>query len=860
MQILNLNGAWRFREAGTSAWKSAEVPGCNYLDLLRLKEIPDPFDGTNEKDVYWVALKDWEYQKEFDTSDALLSCDRVYLQCKTLDTICDVYLNDTCIGHGENAHLQYQFEIKSLLREKENVLRIVFHSPVKYVEQKQAVERCPRNNNGQDGIPHIRKPQCHFGWDWGPVLPPSGISGDISLVGYTTARFSDICILQNHRKNQVDLEVSAEIEPFSDNEALACKLTVVSPENAVLFEKTANIGEANDFSESVSIPNPQLWWTRDLSDRETQPLYTVKAELLANGTAVDSIQRTIGLRTLELNRERDRYGENFQFKINGVPIFAKGANWIPPDSFVNRYTNERMEYDLTAMKFANMNLLRVWGGGYYESDALYEKCDRDGILIWQDFCFACQPYPFFDEALLKNVQSEVEYNVKRLRHHASLALWNGNNEIETMSIAWRNRLKYVEWTEKFFYHILPEWMQNLDTQTPYIPGSPCGTAHLKGFDRDNVGDTHLWAVWHGLQPLTYYRKRMTRFCSEFGFESLPDLKTIETFAKPQDYSLTSEVFNAHQKCNSGNMKMAYYITSRFRLPKRFEDYIYLSQICQEECVRDATEHWRRNRGRCNGSIWWQLNDCWPVCSWASIDYYGNYKALQYAARHFNAPVTVSIEDTKDAVKIFCINDTQKSFPSCRVQYRLLHFDGKLLTSGHSEVLCLNPLESKCVLTLNVAELQKFGSLKTAVLVVELTDGEHTVLSRRTLLFDAEKNLHLPKTDVQMSVNIENGQAVYTLTADKFTRFLQLHSKSNTAPFSDNYFDLLPGETKTVTQQVEPSATEQELYADISFFSAGDVVPKGTPFTDFLTKMGVLLRPINLGSYIYDHKIPTDLKL
>lgn len=859
MQLLSLNGAWSFREAEKGAWKTAEVPGCNYLDLLRLNEIPDPFDGTNERDVYWVAQTDWEYQKEFDVPAALFSCDRICLQCKTLDTICDVYLNDTCIGHGENAHLQYQFEVKSLLQESGNVLRIVFYSPVKYVEKKQAVEKCPRNNNGQDGIPHIRKPQCHFGWDWGPVLPPSGISGDIALVGYISARFTDVCILQKHSENQVDLQLAAEEEGFAKEKSLTCRFTVLSPDGEVLHENEYPFNEKNTSSALVTIQNPQLWWTRDLSDSDTQPLYTVQAELLADGTAVDTVTKKIGLRTIELNRARDAYGSNFQFKINGVPLFAKGANWIPPDSFVNRYTDARMEYDLNAMKFANMNLLRVWGGGYYESDALYEKCDRDGILIWQDFCFACQPYPFFDDSLLQNVQKEVEYNVKRLRHHACLAIWNGNNEIESMSIAWRNRFKYVEWTEKFFYHILPDWLKKLDAQTPYIPGSPCGIEHLKGFDRDNVGDTHLWAVWHGLQPLTYYRKRMTRFCSEFGFESLPDLKTIETFAKPQDYALTSEVFNAHQKCNSGNMKMAYYITSRFRLPKKFEDYIYLSQICQEECVRDATEHWRRNRGRCNGSIWWQLNDCWPVCSWASIDYYGNYKALQYTARHFNAPVIVSLEDTKEEVKIFCINDTRTSVKNCSVEYRLFDFNGKQLTSGDFGMQTLNALESRCVGTLTVAELRKFGSLKSAVLIVELKQ-EDTVRSRRTLLFEAEKNLRLPKTDIHMTVKIENTQAVLSITSDKYTRFLQIHSKSNTNPFSDNYFDLLPGETKIITQQVEPSATEQDIYADISFFSAGDVVPQGTALTDFLTKMRVLLQPINLGSYMYDHKIPTDLKL
>ena len=448
--------------------------------------------------------------------------------------------------------------------------------------------------------------------------------------------------------------------------------------------------------------------------------------------------------------------------------------------------------------------------------------------------------------------------MKRLRNHASLALWNGNNEIETMSIAWRTRLNYMEWTEKFFYHILPEWMEALDTQTPYIPGSPCGTAYMKGFDRDNVGDTHLWAVWHGLQPLTYYRKRMTRFCSEFGFESLPDLKTIETYATPADYSLTSEVFSAHQKCNSGNMKMAYYITSRFRLPKQFEDYIYLSQICQEECVRDATEHWRRNRGRCNGSMYWQLNDCWPVCSWASMDYFGNYKALQYCARHFNAPITLSLEDSKDFVKIYGINDTMKPLESCRVQYTLMDFRGKVLHEDEIPSVTLAPLESRCIETLKVSDLRKFGSLKSTVLVVRLVGEE--VLCQKTLLFAPEKDLHLPKTNVKMQVEVQGQKATMTLQSDTYARFLQVYSKSNTQPFSDNYFDLLPGESKVITQTVPEGTTPADLKKDISFFSAGDIVPNGSRLSDFITKAKVFLQPINFGSYMYNRRIPPDLQL
>ena len=855
---IDLNGAWLFREVNKDAWQNGVVPGCNYLDLLRLEQIPDPFVGTNEKDVYWVACTDWEYQKEFDCSEDLLACDRVILECACLDTICDVYLNDRCIGHAENAHLRYAFDIKADLQ-PHNTLRLYFHSPVNYVKEKQAVEKCPRNSNGQDGIPHIRKPQCHFGWDWGPVLPPSGISGDIAVVGYNTAKIDDVYIKQNHSQNAVELHVRTAASLYADDAACQCRVCVLAPEGEVLFDETSLLRQNGDNETVVSLENPQLWWTRDIAPKDTQPLYTVSVELLArDGSILDKNEKKIGLRTITLNRSRDAYGENFQFVLNGVPLFIKGANWIPADSFINRYTEERLEYDLQAVKFSNMNMLRIWGGGFYESDALYDKCDRDGILIWQDFCFACQPYPFFDEALLKNVHKEVEYNVKRLRNHASLALWSGNNEIETMSIAWRTRLNYMEWTEKFFYHILPEWMETLDTQTPYIPGSPCGTAYMKGFDRDNVGDTHLWAVWHGLQPLTYYRKRMTRFCSEFGFESLPDLKTIETYATPADYSLTSEVFSAHQKCNSGNMKMAYYITSRFRLPKQFEDYIYLSQICQEECVRDATEHWRRNRGRCNGSMYWQLNDCWPVCSWASMDYFGNYKALQYCARHFNAPITLSLEDSKDFVKIYGINDTTKPLESCRVQYTLIDFHGKILHEDEIPSVTLAPLESRCIETLKVSDLRKFGSLKSTVLVVRLVGEE--VLCQKTLLFASEKDLHLPKTNVKMQVEVQGQKAMMTLQSDTYARFLQVYSKSNTQPFSDNYFDLLPGESKVITQTVPAGTTPADLKKDISFFSAGDIVPNGSRLSDFITKAKEFLQPINFGSYMYNRRIPPDLQL
>ncbi len=527
---LDLTGGWLFKNVKHDEWLPATVPGCKYLDLLELGLIPDPFYGTNEKDVYWVGLDDWEYRKNFHVIIDELKSDSIKLVCEMLDTICDVYVNDALVGKGENTHLEYRFEVKPFIKPGENSIRIVFYSPVRYVQQKQKNEKCPKNWNGLDGIPHIRKPQCHFGWDWGPVLPPSGISRNIFIELSNTARIQEIQINQIHSSNRVTLNISALIENFYETD-IVYDLSVKTP-NGVGMIRTGVC--KHSILENVDIDEPEYWWTNDLSNKSEQPLYTMTATIKSNGEIIDEIKKVLGLRTITLNRERDQYGSNFQFILNGVPIFIKGANWIPADTFINRFDKEKLKYSIDAALFSNMNMLRVWGGGYYESDEFYALCDRYGILIWQDFAYACQPYPFFDEAFLVNVMRETAYNVKRLRHHACLAVWCGNNEIEALSAAWVFDRKYTQWTERFFYHMLEPEIRKHDKTTAYIPGSPCGVAHKAGYDKDNVGDTHLWAVWHGLQPMNYYCKRMTRFCSEFGFESLPDIKTIERFAKPKD--------------------------------------------------------------------------------------------------------------------------------------------------------------------------------------------------------------------------------------------------------------------------------------------------------------------------------------
>jgi beta-mannosidase len=843
-----LNGAWLFKEVNGEEWLGATVPGCNYLDLLRLGKIPDPFDGLNEKDVLWVAQKDWTYKKTFTVDAAELKADQVNLVCEMLDTVCDVYVNSKLAGKGENAHLKYSFDIKPFVSAGENTVEVIFYSPLRYIEEKQSKEKCPKNYGGIDGVPHIRKPQCHFGWDWGPVLPPSGISGNIFIEWIDKAKISDVSIEQSHQNGAVELSIAAQIENYS-NGALYYTVKVVHP-NGQVSEATGSC--QTGISANIIIEKPELWWTNDLSGKKEQPLYTVKIAVADGETIVDEAERTIGLRTITLNRERDEYGSNFQFVLNGVPLFIKGANWIPADSFINRFIPEKLAYLIDASLFSNLNMLRVWGGGYYESDAFYAMCDKAGILVWQDFAFACKPYPFFDDAFLTNVFKEVECNVKRLRHHACLALWCGNNEIEQLAVSWKHKKKYVEWTEKFFYHILENNIRKFDRVTPYTPGSPCGVKHNDGFNEDNVGDTHLWAVWHGLQPLTYYRKRLTRFCSEFGFESLPDIKTIERFAKPEDYSLTSEVFTAHQKCMSGNKKMVYYIASRFRLPKNFVDFIYLSQIAQQECVADATEHWRRNKGRCNGAMYWQLNDCWPVCSWASMDYYGNYKALQYTARHFNAPLSVSIENSKDNIKIYVLNDKTADFEG-EVRVGLFYFE-KGIFESHEEQIKVPKLKNAVVFDLPLAEtIKKYGKMKIG-LFAELTAGGETI-SRKTVLFAKENRLNLPKTEIAVKTAVKNDRLEITLSADKYARFVRVESSCSTLPFSDNYFDLLPGESKIVTQAIDSGFDIETQAKSIETFSCADVEPKSTLAADFFERLKVMLRPVNLGGWFYFRRIP-----
>lgn len=840
--IKSLCENWEFRPVGQSEWKNATVPSCNFLDLMDNGDIPDPFIGLNENEVEWVGKTDFEYRSFFELTADELEADEIFLVAKQLDTICDVTINSRPAFSCNNCFVEQTFDIKPLAVEGKNEISIYFHSPVNYVKEKYRECTTPVNSNGQNGIVHIRKPQCHFGWDWGPVLPLSGVTDDIYLKFVKHARIVDFTASADYDFEKGIVKAGVN-EQYCDG--IECEISLYAP-NGELIETQGNNAE-------FSVYEPELWWTYDLSDKSEQPLYTVTVRLLFNGEVVDEASKKVGIRHIELNRERDEFGRNFQFKLNGVAIFAKGANYIPADSLITRFDDEKLDYLLDAFQFSNMNVLRVWGGGYYASDSIYDKCDKRGILVWQDFMFACQAYPFFLDDYLDNVKVEVAYNVRRICSHPSLALWCGNNEIEDMHMAWINMPKYISWTEKFFYEILESEIRKIDFLTPYTPGSPIGKSHNVGVYADNVGDTHLWGVWHGLKPMNYYRRRMTRFCSEFGFESLPDMNAIRIFAKPEDYDLNSKVFLSHQKCMNGNDKMVYYIAGRFDLPKHFRDYVYLSQVTQLECIADATEHWRRNKGRCNGSMYWQFNDCWGVCSWSSIDYYGNYKALQYGARHFNEPFTVSFEDDKNGVRLYVLNDRIEN-KVATLEYALFDFNDGVVLSNNVDIA----VEDKLVVDIPSDWLSRCDKQHSGLVATLREDGK--IVSRKTLLLDKEKNLKLPKAKLKTVISVKGNTLELKIKTDKYARLVKAQCSKTYLPFSDNFFDLLPGEEKVITMTLNDGMNAKEIAESIVVYSLCDIEMNKSKINSFSKRAKVYFSPVNIGNAVHHGKVPKDIDL
>ena len=808
MQKQNLNGEWQFRQCGTTEWQPATVPGGVHTDLLALGQIPDPFVADNELKVMWVAENDWEYRYSFTVDAGLLDEEKVALVCDGLDTIADVYINGTYLGHADNMFRQWEWDVRDLLREGSNELSIVFGSPVRFITAKQA--QLPLQGGGDiPGGPHLRKPPCHWGWDWGPKLPPIGVWKDIRLEGYS-ARFEDIHVRQELSENAASISANIMVASHTDGEFKA-SIMVTSP-GGERFESEEELvsfveGELYFADLSVNLPNPELWWPNGYG---SQPLYEVVVTLKGGEKFLDQRTYNIGLRTIELSQDPDQWGKEFTFYVNGVRLFAKGADWIPTDSFPTRITRSMLEGLLKSAVDANMNMLRVWGGGYYPEDMFYDLCDRYGLLVWQDFMFACGIYPA-DADFFENVRVEAIENVRRLRHHAALAIWCGNNEMEQGWCDWgwnkpedplNQRLK--DGYDRMFHHLLPELLEDEDPDHPYWPSSASANTPFDGANNQVQGDCHYWDVWHGRKPFTAYRTQYPRFMSEFGFQALPPLRTIATYADAADWNMTSYMMEHHQRSWVGNGLIIAQMTDTFRMPKDFPSMVYLSLLLQAEGIRYGVEHWRRNRNRVSGTLIWQLNDCWPVASWASLDYFGRWKALHYAAKRFYAPLLLSVEDQGKVMSVHVTSDLVEPVDVV-VRWRLETLEGKSLHNGEQSLRAMALADTR-VGVYDFSTLVSPENQRKVVFVAEMWRDEKLV-SQSVTPFVANKHLELRKPGLKIQSRVEGQTLCVDVSARYLARFVELYIDGTDAVFSDNYFDVPAGKTVTVNTPLPGNWTE-----------------------------------------------------
>lgn len=794
---MNLGGAWRMREADSQTWHSAHVPGSVYADLMADGTMPDPFWRENELDAFERMKKDYVYQRAFTVTEAQLAHAHVELVCEGLDTLAHVSLNGREIAFADNMHITWVWDVKEQLHAGENTLEIRFDSPILYCAKK--AEEAPgwESSDATPGFRHLRKAHCMFGWDWGPRLPDAGIWRPIFLRTWDTARLENALMLQAHHDGVVDVTIRPEIAGES-----AWSAEITAPDGEVL-----TLPETMAAEQVITIEHPQLWWPNGLGK---QPLYRVTVRLATGDT------RTwrIGLRTMTISREKDEWGEEFCHVVNGMKVFAMGADYIPEDNILARVTPERTRHLLEDCKAANFNAIRVWGGGYYPDDAFYDICDELGLMVWQDLMYACAFYdltPDFE----RSIRVETHQNVARLRHHASLALICGNNEME-MFMAGANSalINHRTWEfvptyphhitdyVKMFEYILPAIVKETAPQTYWWPASPSSGGNFDAPNDENRGDNHYWDVWHGEKPFTEYRKFFFRYASEFGFQSFPCLKSVKQFTLPDDRNIFSRVMERHQRNQAANGKILSYLSQTFRYPNSFDDLLYASQLMQAEAIRYGVEHWRRNRGRCMGAIIWQLNDIWPVASWASIDYYGRWKALHYAAKRFFAPVMISAEEEGELSQNPKINEyhpapLEKSFRlnvcnetlrdvTGEVVWALRTPDGAIVRQNQ-QTLTIPAMSAKWLDKVDCADASLTGHYVSFAFVVD-----DVAVSEGTCIFCAPK--HFEFIDPRLTVETHGDTII--VTSHAYAKQVWLESEDADLLLDDNAFDMNPG-TKVV---------------------------------------------------------------
>ncbi|MDH6369939.1 beta-mannosidase [Paenibacillus sp. PastF-3] len=821
MQLIDLNGKWKMKRLDEPNWLEASVPGSVYHDMLNAGAMPDPFYREQEHEVLELSNYDYEYQRTFQLEAGVLEHDHIFLLCEGLDTLCELYLNGTNILNSDNMHRTYEVDIKSVLIPGENIIHAIFRSPVEFTLRKQAELPLSGCADAVEGISHLRKAHSMFGWDWGPKLPDLGIWRSLSIQGYNSARLEDVYITQFHEKDKVTLDVRVRTASWleADREIV---VKVHSPAGQIREQRVIEtIG--TDHHITLEITEPELWWPNNLG---AQPLYNVEVVLEEKAQELDRRELRIGLRTITVKQEEDQWGESFAFEVNGVLIFSTGADYILEDNLLPRVTRERTDRLLQSCVAANFNTIRVWGGGYYPDDYFYDLCDEYGLIVWQDHLYACGIYAL-TEAFEENITKETIDNMKRLRHHASLGLWCGNNEQEMAWDEWNWEKQYSLQLKadyiKQYEVLLPAIAKQIDPNTFYWRASPSSKGSFDKPNDENYGDMHYWGVWHGKEPFTDYRKLYPRYMSEFGLQSFPGLKTIETFTLPEDRNIFSYVMESHQKNNTGNEKILYYIGETYKYPKDFESVLYASQLIQAEGMRCGVEHWRRHRGRCMGALYWQLNDCWPVASWSSIDYYGRWKAMHYAAKHFFAPILVSAHEEGTKVSLHVSNESREQVIG-ELSWRLLTATSEVLLEG------TKPVEIAALSTAEFEQLD-FGHIldtkgkkrETYLEYAFEVDGERK--SGGTVLFVKPKHFSFVDPELDAVLTEEEEQFIITVKAKTYARFVGLDFKERDAIFSDNYFDMSGGTTRSITiakKDLDKPATVEELRAQLTVHSVFDI--------------------------------------
>ena len=818
--VKNLHEGWKFRQARLTNWYPATVPGVVHTDLLQNKIIEDPFFRLNERGLQWIDKEDWVYETCFTLAADMMRKENMELVFEGLDTYADVYLNDECILKANNMFRRWSIPVRQYIREENNILKVYFHSPVKIdVPKWDALPyQYPASNDQSEngGLFNkkisifARKAGYHYGWDWGPRLVTSGIWRPVYIRAWSDLRINDVFIEQKE-VGAGRAVIAGHVELDADKDMDGVLVTITDEATGrVLGEWQADLKRGtNRVTVDFVLHKPKLWWSNGLGEPF---LYRFRTDIIAGGELLDSKTERVGIRSLKVVHQPDKDGHTFYIELNGRPVFAKGANYIPSDNFLPRVTPENYKRTILDAAGVNMNMLRVWGGGIYENDVFYDLCDEYGIMIWQDFMFACSMYPA-EGALLDNIHQEAVDNVKRLRNHACIALWCGNNECQDAWLGWgwkreieRQNKEYADkiWAQyRQQYHVtLPGVVREYAPGTFYWPSSPFAFEGEMSGTTD--GDRHYWSVWHGKAPISDYDSEKSRFFSEYGFQSFPEFESVKRYAPyPEDWDIRSEVMMSHQRGGDhANGLIETYLLNEYKKPRDFRAFLYMNHVLQGDAIKTAIESHRRQMPYNMGTLFWQHNDCWPVASWASRDYYGRWKAQHYYVRKAYDDILISPVVEGDDLKVYAVSDRLEN-TSGRLQLQVCQFDGTVVHHWGKSV-GISGNDSRVCFSAPLAKLLEGADRGTVYVRVDYTDKSGRVYHNNYCL-GKQKDMDYPKVDLQTEVrSIEGGYEV-TVSADKFARAVCLSVADNESVYSDNYFDVQPKSSVQVQVRTRLSA-------------------------------------------------------